>query len=64
MTTKPYLIFSGAIFFIVGVLHLLRLVYHWPVVVGTLVVPHELSYFGLPVATGCGLWAVRLLRRR
>jgi hypothetical protein len=64
MTTKLYLILSGTIFFLVGILHLLRLVYQWPVVVGTLVVPHELSYFGLPVATGCGLWAVWLLRRR
>jgi hypothetical protein len=64
MTTKLYLILSGTIFFLVGVLHLLRLVYHWPVVVGTTVIPHALSYFGFPAATGCGLWAVWLLRRR
>ena len=64
MSTKLYLILSGAIFFLVGVLHLLRLVYHWPVVVGTTEIPHALSYFGFPAAIGCSLWAVWLLRRR
>ena len=64
MSTKLYLILSGAIFFLVGVLHLLRLVYHWPVVVGTTVIPHALSYLGFPAAIGYSLWAVWLLRRR
>ena len=64
MSTKLYLILSGAIFFLVGVLHLLRLVYHWPVVVGTTEIPHELSYVGFPTAIGYSLWVVWLLRRR
>jgi hypothetical protein len=58
-----YLILSGTIFLLVGLLHLLRLVYHWPIVVGSTVVPYALSYVGFPVATAYSVWAWWLWRR-
>lgn len=62
MALKLYLIVSGAIFLLVGIFHLFRLVYGWPIVVGPLVVPFALSYVGCPVSTAYCLWAAWLLR--
>ena len=64
MLLNLYLIISGAIFFLVGIFHLLRLVYHWPVNVGTKIVPHALSYIGFPVSIGYAVWAAWLLFRK
>ena len=64
MSQKLYLIISGAIFFLVGTFHLLRLVYHWPIVVGTRMVPYSLSYVGFPASIGYSVWACWLLCRR
>lgn len=63
MSKKLYLIISGSIFLLVGIFHLLRLVYQWPIVVGTRTIPHALSYVGFPVATGYAAWACWLLVR-
>jgi hypothetical protein len=52
MLLKPYLIVSGSVFLLVGVFHLPRLVYDWPIIVGTAVVPYALSYVGCPVSFG------------
>ena len=60
---KLYLIVSGGVFLLVGFLHLFRLVYHWPVIVGGTPIPMILSYVGFPVATGYALWAFWLLRK-
>jgi hypothetical protein len=60
---RVYLILSGSIFFLVAMLHLFRLVYHLPIVVGTWMVPHWLSYVGFPVAYGYSVWAYWLFRR-
>ena len=51
-SNKVYLVLSGTIFFLVAMLHLLRLVYQWPILVGTWTVPHWVSYVGFPVASG------------
>jgi hypothetical protein len=64
MSQKLYLIISGAIFFFVGIFHFFRLVYHWPIVVGTRMVPHSLSYVGFPASIGYCVWACWLLFRR
>ncbi len=60
-SSKLYLALSGTIFLLVAVLHWLRLVYQWPVVVGPWTVPLWLSYAGLPVASGYCVWGYRLL---
>ena len=60
---KLYLAISGAIFLLVGVFHLLRLLNQWPISVGQSTVPQFLSYIGFPVSTGYALWALFLFRR-
>jgi len=62
VSQKLYLIVSGAIFLLVGVFHLFRLINHWPIVVGTADVPLLLSYIGCPVSIAYCLWACWLLR--
>jgi hypothetical protein len=64
MSKKLYLIISGSIFLLVGIFHLLRLIYHWPIVVGTREIPYLLSYVGFPASIGYSVWAAWLLRRR
>jgi hypothetical protein len=56
MSKKLYLILSGTIFLLVAVFHLLRLVYHWPIVVGPRKIPFALSYVGFPASAAyCAL---------
>ena len=64
MSKKLYLTISGSIFLLVGIFHLLRLIYHWPIVVGTTEIPYLLSYVGFPASIGYSVWAAWLLRRR
>ncbi len=63
MSRKLYLILSGSIFLLVALLHLLRLIYHWPIVVGTWTPPYSISYGGFLVALGLSLWAYWLARK-
>ena len=62
MALKLYLLLSGAIFLLVALLHLFRLLYGWSIVVGPHVVPFGLSYVGFPVSTAYCVWAIWLLR--
>lgn len=63
MSKKLYLAVSGGIFFLVGIFHLLRLIYQWPIVVGARTIPHALSYVGFPVAIAYAVWAYWLFRK-
>ena len=63
MSRKLYVILSGFVFLLVAVFHLFRLVYHWPIVVGTTTIPYALSYVGLPASTAYCAWAIWLLAR-
>ena len=54
---RAYLILSGSIFFLVALLHLLRLLFDWPIVFGSWAVPYWASYLGFPVASGYCAWA-------
>jgi hypothetical protein len=56
-----YLAISGAVFLLVAVFHLLRLLNHWPVVVSTWTIPLWVSYVGFPVSSGYCVWAGWLL---
>ncbi len=62
MSQKLYLIVSGLVFLLVGVLHFLRLLYHWPIIVGPRTIPYALSFIGCPVSLGYSVWAAWLLR--
>ena len=63
MNAKRHLSISGFIFFLVGLFHFLRLIYHWPAQVGTCAVPNWVSFLGLVVAWGLSAWAYKLHRR-
>jgi hypothetical protein len=59
---KLYLIVSGGVFLLVGIFHLFRLIYQWPIIVGSITIPFLLSYAGLPeavVASVLAFWLVR-----
>ena len=64
LSLKLYLIVSGMIFFMVGLLHFFRLLNHWQMVVGSYTVPRAVSFVGFPVAMAYAVWALLLLRRK
>jgi len=63
MARRLYVILSGTVFLLVAVVHLLRLVNHWVIVVGPRTIPFALSYVGLPVSACYCAWAFWLLWR-
>jgi len=63
VSTKFYLRVSGFIFFLVAMIHLARLVYHWPVQVGSRVFPIWPSYVAVIVGLGLCVWAYGLSRK-
>jgi hypothetical protein len=64
MGEKNYLLISAIIFAAVAGLHLVRLLAHWSVQVGTFTFPLWGSGPGLIVATALSLWALRLSLQR
>lgn len=60
---KVYFIITGGLFFSIGALHLLRLIYQTPVVIGTISVPLFLSYLGLGGSIGLIVLAVYLFQK-
>jgi hypothetical protein len=58
---KAYLGVSGAIFGMVAVLHVIRLLLDWPARIGTWSVPMWVSWAALLLAAGLCVWAFRLL---
>ena len=63
MGAKSYLMVSGFIFFLVAMIHLVRLAYHWPVQVGSRVFPIWPSYVAVIVGLGLCFWAYGLSRK-
>ena len=63
MSIKAYLAITGIIFVAVALLHLLRLIYQWPVQIGTFGIPIWVSCAGLLVASVVFVWAFLLLRK-
>ena len=63
MTLKPYLLVSGTVFFVVGLLHLVRLGCDWAVQIGPLMIPTWVSFAGCPVAWVLAVWAFGLARK-
>ena len=62
MTEKLYLIISGVIFALIGLLHLLRIMFQWPAMVGAWTVPFTISLMVIMVAAVLTFWAFRLSR--
>ena len=62
MTEKLYLIISSVIFALIGLLHLLRIMFQWPIMVGTWTIPFTISLIAIMVAAVLIFWAFRLSR--
>ena len=62
MTEKLYLIISGVIFALIGLFHLLRIMFQWPAIVGAWTVPFTISVIAIIVAAVLTFWAFRLSR--
>ncbi len=60
---KVYIILSASAITFAGLLHLFRLIFQAPVVVGATSVPMFLSYFGLAGSIGVIFLAIYLFRR-
>ncbi len=59
---RAYLQISGTLFGLIAVVHLLRLLRHWPIDLAGCAVPLWASWVGLGVAGGLSIWALRLAR--
>ena len=63
MNTKSYLIVSTLIFTVVAVMHLLRLVLGWSVMLGMTSIPLWASVLALLISASIALWGLSLVRR-
>jgi hypothetical protein len=61
---KIYIILTGGAISSVGILHLLRIIYKVPVIIGTLSIPMFLSYLGLIASLGIIILALLLFFRK
>jgi hypothetical protein len=61
MTVKTYLLVSAALFALVAIFHLIRLLGHWSVQIGAVSVPFWGSWLGLLIGIALSLWAFRLM---
>jgi hypothetical protein len=59
---RAYLRISGALFGLIALAHLFRLLRHWPIELAGNPVPLWASWTGLALAGGLSIWALRLLR--
>jgi hypothetical protein len=60
---SAYLLVSRALFAIVALLHLTRMLAHWPAVVGGWAVPLWVSGLGFVVAGALSVWGAQVSRR-
>lgn len=63
MSAQRYCAISGVLFFLVAIVHLLRIVSNATVIVNGYDVPVYLSWFGVVVAAVLSVWAFRLASR-
>ena len=63
MTEKTFATIAAVIFALVALLHLLRLVMGWSVVIDSWTVPIWVSWIGLVVAGGLSYYGARLAMR-
>ncbi len=60
---RNYLRTSGAVFGLIALLHLARLLLHWSAQVAGWAVPFWLSWTAILVAATLSIWAFRLVRQ-
>jgi hypothetical protein len=60
---KVFILISGSIFLLVAAFHLLRLIFQWPIIVGTFEIPFLLSYMGFPASMTFTVFALWLFRK-
>lgn len=60
---RPYFVVTGCVFALVALLHVVRAIYGWPVVIAGQEVPVAVSWVGFVVAASLALWAVQLAGR-
>lgn len=60
MSTKAYLVTSGALFGVIAVVQAIRWLKGWPVDIGTWSVPLWLSAIAVVIAASFSVWAFRL----
>ena len=63
MSQRTFTIIASAIFAVVALLHVLRIFFGWPAVIGDWTVPMWLSWIGLVVAGGLSYFGIRLVMR-
>ncbi len=61
MNEKNYLLISAILFALAASWHLVRLVAHWSVQVGTISIPFWGSWLGLLIGAILSIWAFRLM---
>ncbi len=64
MAQKTYNVITSIIFIIVGVMHLLRIVYGWSMVIGTWTAPLWVSWIGVIVALALVIYGLKLSMER
>jgi len=63
MKARTYLLISGVIFGLVCLGHMLRIVFDWPLIIGTLDVPMAVSWMGMIITAGLVVWVIAMLTR-
>jgi len=63
MKAKTYLLISAVVFGIVCFGHMLRIVFGWPLVIGTYDVPMAVSWMGMVITAGLVVWVIAMFSR-
>jgi hypothetical protein len=61
---KLYHIVSGTLFGLVAILHLLRIINQWPLVLGPWSAPISISWVGFIFLTCLSIWSFRLMNNK
>ena len=59
MNRKTYMTVTATLFLIVAIMHLLRIIFGWPVEIGGLSIPFWVSWLGVLVAGGLAYFGFR-----
>ena len=59
---KPYHLVTGSIFAFVAIIHILRIINQWPLVIGPWNAPMTMSWVGLIITASLSIWSFRLIR--